>query len=127
MNRSDEQRAAERAGSEFGRRMLDQVLATVDQAERHKLFAEAIVLCSGEPHPNDAFLGLATVVAPALPRSTATAKDLATLSARAALAGHSCACDAEGRITLARWGRCMTFGDVAAATRWLDRVAGDRA
>lgn len=97
---------------------------TDDQALRHKLFTAAMVLCSGEPHPRDAFAGLATVVAPALQRTPELDKRLANLAARAALAGHVCTRDANGGITLARWGRAMSFGSLGEAEAWLVRVAG---
>lgn len=120
------QATTRRAGSEIGLRMLDQVLATDNQAVRHKLFTAAMVLCSGEPHPRDAFAGLATVVAPALQRTPEPDKSLANLAARAALAGHVCTRDANGAITLARWGRSMTFDNVQDAESWLARVVGKR-
>lgn len=123
MSRTDEQRACERAGSEIGRRMFAQVMATTDQAERHRLFTAALVLCAGESHPRDAFAGLATVVAPALQGQPEPAKGLATLAARAALAGHQASLDSDGLITISRWGRSVTFGDVQAAEAWLARVA----
>ena len=124
--RTEEQRASERAGIKIGERMLEQVLGTSDQAERHRLFTAACVLCSGESHPQDAFAGLGAVVAPALQGQPEPAKGMATLAARAALAGHVCALDSTGQIVLSRWGRCMSFCDVQAAEAWLERVTGDR-
>lgn len=124
--RTDEQRASERAGYEIGRRMLDQVLATDDQAQRHQFFTAAVVLCSAEQHPYDAFSGLATAIVPALQSIPEPLKGLATLAARAALAGHVCAQHADGVINISRWGRVVSFGDLATASRWLDKVSGDR-
>ena len=86
--RAVEQRASERAGFEIGRRMLDQEMGTSDQAERYRLFTAAVVLCAGEPHPSDAFAGLARAIVPALQSTPEPEKGLATLAARAALAGH---------------------------------------
>lgn len=124
--RNDEQRASERAGYEVGRQLLDQVLATDDQAERHRLFCAAVVRCADEPHPRDAFASFSTVVSPALQGQPEAAKGMATLAARAALAGHACTQDADGVINLSRWGRVVSFGDLATASRWLDKVSGGR-
>ena len=51
-------------------------------------------------------------------------KPLATLKARTALAGHTCRLDQAGRVILARCDRSIDFGDIAAASAWLDRVTG---
>ena len=51
-------------------------------------------------------------------------KTLAMLKAFAVLAGHTCRLDGAGRVILTRWGRSMDFGDIAAASAWLDRVTG---
>lgn len=126
MSRTDEQRASEHSGHEIGRRMLDQALATDDQAQRHQLFTAAIVLCAGEDHPRDAFAGLATAIVPALQSTPEPLKGLATLAARAALAGHVCTQDADGVINISRWGRVVSFGDLATAGAWLDRVTGQK-
>lgn len=56
--------------------------------------------------------------------SPSPAKAWATLQARAALAGHTATRDAAGWVTLARWGRSVSFQDVGAASAWLDRVIG---
>lgn len=124
--RAEQQRASERAGYEIGQRMLDQVLATADQAERHRLFTAALVLCSGESHPRDAFAGLSEIIVPALRGVPEPEKGMATLAARAALAGHQASVDSDGLITISRWGRSVTFGDIASATAWLNRVTGGR-
>lgn len=67
----------------------------------------------------------ATVMAPAN-QGAAEAKRLANLAARAALAGHQCSKGPDGSITFARWNHSVTFGDLAAAEVWLDRVLGRR-
>ena len=124
--RTDEQRACERIGSEIGLRMLAQVLATDDKAERHQLFCAAVVLCSGESHPRDAFAGLAAVVVLVLQGQPEPGKGMA---ASAALAGHVCAKDSTGQIVLSRWRHSMhsmRFSDLQAAEAWLDRVAGQK-
>lgn len=126
MSRTDEKRASERSGHEIGRRMLDQALATDDQAQRHQLFTAAIVLCSAEPHPRDAFAGMATAIVPALQSDPEPLKGLSNLAARAALAGHQASVDSDGVINISRWGRVVSFGDLATASRWLDKVSGGR-
>lgn len=122
--RTEQQRASERAGYEIGRQMLDQVLDTDDQAERHRLFCAAVILCVDELHPRDAFGGFSTVVSPALQGQPEAAKGMATLAARAALAGHVCARDSTGQIVMSRWGRSMSFASVHEAEAWLAKVTG---
>lgn len=118
---------AEQAGYEIGRRMIDAVRARLDdQSAVHRLCTAAMVLCAAEDSPRDAFAGFATAVAPALQKAAEPDKSLANLAARAALAGHTCTMDTAGLITLSRWGRSMTFGDVATASVWLERVTGQK-
>lgn len=128
MNRSDEQRASERAGYELGRQVIDQVrLVADDQAATHRLFVAGLVLAADQESPRDAFAGFATAICPALHEYGPNEKALATLAARAALAGHCCNLTADGLLQFSRWGQAVTFGDVAAASVWLDRVTGARA
>ncbi len=115
---------SELAGSEIGRQLIERVRATSDNTEQAYAITSAVVLCAADPHPREAFSGLADAIVPvfsAVPRDTAEA---GRLSARATLAGHACTKDASGQITLSRWGRSMTFPDVRAASAWLDRVTG---
>lgn len=128
MSRSDEQRASERAGYELGRQVIDQVrLVADDQAATHRLFVAGLVLAAEQECPRDAFAGFATAISPMLHETHGpNEKALATLAARAALAGHTCSINADGLIQFGRWGQAVSFGDIAAASAWLDRVTGVR-
>jgi hypothetical protein len=129
MNRSDEQRASERAGYELGRQVIDQVrLVADDQAATHRLFVAGLVLAAEQESPQNALAGFGTAICPALHEALGPhEKSLATLAARAALAGHACSVTSDGLIQFSRWGQVVTFGDFAAASVWLDRVTGVRA
>lgn len=53
-------------------------------------------------------------------------KTLATLKARAALAGYTCAIDEVGGVILARWDRSIDFSGIAAASAWIDGLTGQK-
>lgn len=126
MTRTEDELAAERAGFEIGRRLLDQAMTADGQDDRNRLITAGVVLCAANQDPQATFSGFARAIVPALQGAPENAKSLANLAARAALAGHQASKDADGLITISRWGRSVTFGDIGAASRWLFRVTGDR-
>jgi hypothetical protein len=53
-------------------------------------------------------------------------KAIATLQARAALAGHELVHLADGTFLISRWGLFRTLDNAAAVERWFDQVEGHR-
>lgn len=124
---SDSPDSAEHRGYKIGRQVVEQARSVAnDQAAIHKLFTAGCVICASENNPREAFAGFATAVIPALREAPASEKAVITLAARAALAGHVCSIAEGGSISLSRWGRSMSFDDVATASAWLDKVTGQK-
>lgn len=117
-------RESEGSGYAIGTKLIEQLHQEQDPDARNFCVTGAVVLCANEAQPHDAFAGFARAVVPALQDVPADAKRLATLAARAALAGHQCTRAADGSITFSRWARSVTFDDLAEAEAWLDRVTG---
>lgn len=63
---------------------------------------------------------------PATQPEAADRKQVATLQARAALAGFELVQLADGTFLASRWGMFRSFDHMAAASAWLDRVAPAR-
>jgi hypothetical protein len=111
---------SESNGRAIGAALVGRLPDIADLDQRHYLVTSAVVLCAGEARPIEAFVGFARAVVPALQEVPTEAKRLATLAARAALAGYECGTDVDGLIRLGvTGGQWVAFGDIKAAEVWL--------